>query len=101
MLINKTNVLTVSLVAILGLSGHAFAGKGNGGQSAAASQNSMGDMNRTRSENTLRYKKHNGEKSKYQHQYRHNQQNTYQNTRINSARSNSVNNRSAESITNE
>ena len=98
MLINKTNVLTISLVAILGLSSHAFAGKGsgNGGQPATASHNALGDMNRTRSENTWRYKKHQGEKPKYQHQYRHTQQNVYQNTQ-----SNSINHRSAQAMSNE
>lgn len=104
MLINKTKVLTISLVAILGLSSHALAARGNGnggGQSAAASHNGMGDMNRTRSENTLRYQKHQGEKPRYQHQYRYTHQNAHQNTRINSAPNNSVNNRSTQGITSE
>jgi hypothetical protein len=96
MLINKKNILTLSLIAILGLSSHAFAGKGNGNSSGAASHNGMGDMSRTRSENTLRYKKQQGAKPQYQHQYKHNHQNTHQNTRINSVQGNPVNNFSAQ-----
>jgi hypothetical protein len=100
MLINKTNVLTVSLVAILGLSSHAFAGKGNGNgnSSGAASHSGMGDMSRTRSENTLRYKKQQGAKPQYQHQYKHTHQNAHQNTRINSVQGSPVNNFSAQQI---
>jgi hypothetical protein len=99
MLINKVNLLTISLVAILGLNGHAFAARGNGnggGQSAAASQNGMGDMNRPRAENTLRYKKHQDDKPSYQHQYRHTHQNTHQNSQ-----GNSLNHRSTPGISNE
>lgn len=98
MLINKKNLLTLSLTAILGLSSHAFAAKGNGNSSpsGASGHTAMGDMNRTRSESTLRYKKQQGAKPKYQHQYRHTYQNAYQNSRINSVQSSSINNLSTQ-----
>ena len=103
MFINRKNLLTLSLTAILGLSSHAFAARGNGNSSPSgvSSYTAMGDMNRTRSENTLRYKKQQGEKLKYQHQYRHTHQNAYQNSRINSALGNPVNRRSSQDMKNE
>lgn len=103
MLINKKNILTLSLIVTLGLSSHTFAARGNGSNSpsGASSHTAMGDMNRTRSASTLRYKKQQGEKPKYQHQYRHTYQNTYQNNRINPALGDPVNHRSAQSMNNE